>query len=68
MGWCHVTEFPSQRDYSNNLIFSNIRTPSISCSTSIMEAQLFFFLYFLIRKMGRRRRMLLVLDEETPMG
>lgn len=39
-----MTEFPSQRDYSNNLIFSNIRTPSISCSTSIMEAQLFFSL------------------------
>lgn len=39
-----MTEFPSQRDYSNNLIFSNTRTPSISCSTSIMEAQLFFSL------------------------
>lgn len=44
VGWCHVTEFPSQRDYSNNLIFSNIRTPPISCSTCIMEAQLFFSL------------------------
>lgn len=63
-----MTEFPSQKDYSNNLIFSNIRTLSISCSTSILEAQLYFFLLPNNRNGQKKKKNAVVQEEETPSG
>lgn len=65
-----MIELLSQRNYSNDLICFNIRTTSISCSTSILVALLFWFVLLCNNKNGQKKKKknVGVLEEEKLTG